>query len=467
MATNALVNIFRTQELRKRILFTIFLLIIFRLGAVIPLPGVDFIELKRSLDTQSTRGGADILDYLDLFVGGAFKNYSVFMLGIMPYITCSIVMQLLVVVFPRLKKISEEEGGRKKIQKYTRYATVFVAAIQSAFLISSTINDEVITLNNRMAFIVLGVVTVATGTMFLMWLGEQINQRGIGNGISLIIFAGIVARIPNALVSLGILKSLLGFIQDVGRWLGVLKLGDIISPYKATGTEINPVFILMALVMFVFVVAMIIYEQRGQRKIPVHYAKRVVGRRMYGAQNTYLPFKLNPSGVIPIIFANTILITPIQIISNVGRDIKFFRDLARFLTPNGIPYLVIYTLLIVFFSYFYTQVTLNPIEISKNIREHGGSIPGIRSEKMEMYLSRILNRIILPGSLFLAFIAVIPSIITKLFGFPWTVANIMGGTSLIILVGVGLDTMSQIEGHLRMHHHEGLVKKGKIKARNL
>jgi len=180
-----------------------------------------------------------------------------------------------------------------------------------------------------------------------------------------------------------------------------------------------------------------------------------------------LPFKLNPSGVIPIIFASTILITPIQIISNVGRDIKFFRDLARFLTPNGPPYLVIYALLIIFFAYFYTQVTLNPIEISKNIREHGGSIPGIRSEKMEMYLSRILNRIILPGSIFLAFIAVIPSIITKLFGFPWGVANIMGGTSLIILVGVGLDTMSQIEGHLRMHHHEGLVKKGKIKARNL
>ncbi len=466
MATNPLVNIFRTQELRQRIIFTIFLLIIFRLGAVIPLPGVDFIELKRSLNTQSTRGGVNILDYLDLFVGGAFKNYSIFMLGIMPYITCSIVMQLLVVVFPRLKKISEEEGGRKKIQKYTRYATVFVAAVQSLFLISSTVKDSILTIP-RGSFLFLGVVTVATGTMFLMWMGEQINQRGIGNGISLLIFAGIVARIPNALLQLGIIKSLLRFIEDVGVTTGLTRRGDILSPAAQSSTGINPVFILMALVMFVFVVTLIIYEQRGQRKIPVHYAKRVVGRRMYGAQNTYLPFKLNPSGVIPIIFANTILITPIQIISSVGSNIKFFRDLARFLNPYGVPYLILYSLLIVFFAYFYTQVTLNPIEISKNIREHGGSIPGIRSERMEQYLIRILNRIILPGSLFLAFIAVIPSIITKLFGFPWSVARIMGGTSLIILVGVGLDTMSQIEGHLRMHHHEGLVKKGKIKARNL
>ncbi|MEJ2662652.1 MAG: preprotein translocase subunit SecY [Spirochaetia bacterium] len=466
MATNPLVNIFRTQELRQRIIFTIFLLIIFRLGAVIPLPGVDFIELKRSLNTQSTHGGVNILDYLDLFVGGAFKNYSIFMLGIMPYITCSIVMQLLVVVFPRLKKISEEEGGRKKIQKYTRYATVFVAAVQSLFLISSTVKDSILT-KPRGSFLFLGVVTVATGTMFLMWMGEQINQRGIGNGISLLIFAGIVARIPNALLQLGIIKSLLRFIEDVGVTTGLTRRGDILSPAAQSSTGINPVFILMALVMFVFVVTLIIYEQRGQRKIPVHYAKRVVGRRMYGAQNTYLPFKLNPSGVIPIIFANTILITPIQIISSVGSNIKFFRDLARFLNPYGVPYLILYSLLIVFFAYFYTQVTLNPIEISKNIREHGGSIPGIRSERMEQYLIRILNRIILPGSLFLAFIAVIPSIITKLFGFPWSVARIMGGTSLIILVGVGLDTMSQIEGHLRMHHHEGLVKKGKIKARNL
>jgi preprotein translocase subunit SecY len=216
----------------------------------------------------------------------------------------------------------------------------------------------------------------------------------------------------------------------------------------------------------VVIVALIIYEQRGQRKIPVHYAKRVVGRKIYGSQNTYLPFKLNPSGVIPIIFANALIILPIQIFQGLS-NIDFFAQLARFLNPSGGWYLLIYAILIVFFAYFYTQVTLNPSEISKQIRENGGSIPGIRSEKMEEYLMRILYRIILPGSLFLALIAIIPNIITKVFAFPYSVANFMGGTSLIILVGVGLDTMSQIESYLRMHHQDGLVKKGKIKSRNL
>jgi len=311
----------------------------------------------------------------------------------------------------------------------------------------------------------LAMITVATGTVFLMWMGEQINQRGIGNGISMIIFAGIAVRIPTALSQLGIFRSFLRFVEDVGVVTGICRRGDLVAPYTQSSFEFNPVFIIMALVMFVVIVGLIIYEQRGQRKIPVHYAKRVIGRKMYGAQNTYIPFKLNPSGVIPVIFASTILITPIQILQNSG--VRFLRNIATFLSPGNLPYLAIYSILIIFFAYFYTQVTLNPLEISKQIRENGGSIPGIRSEKMEEHLVRILNRIILPGAIFLAFIAVIPSIITKMFGFPWSVSNIMGGTSLIIMVGVGLDTMSQIEGYLRMHHHEGLVKKGKIKARNL
>jgi preprotein translocase subunit SecY len=229
----------------------------------------------------------------------------------------------------------------------------------------------------------------------------------------------------------------------------------------------SPIFVLIAIVMFVVVVALIIYEQRGQRKIPVHYAKRVIGRKIYGSQNTYLPFKLNPSGVIPIIFANALMIAPIQLFTSLGEKVDFFRSLARFLNPNGGWYLLIYSLLIVFFAYFYTQVSLNPQDISKQIRENGGSIPGIRSEKMEDYLTRILNRIILPGSLFLAFIAIIPNIVANVFGFPYSISRVMGGTSLIIMVGVGLDTMSQVESYLRMHHQDGLVKKGKIKARNL
>ena len=272
-----------------------------------------------------------------------------------------------------------------------------------------------------------------------MWLGEQINQRGIGNGISLIIFTGIVARIPRAIWSL---------LQAVQRGL-------------------NPVFVIIVIGMFVGVIMLVIYEQRGQRKIPVHYAKRVVGRKMYGAQNTYVPFKINPSGVIPVIFASSIMVFPLQIAQSLGPNIRWLNSFAVWLRPGGAPYLIIYTLLIIFFAYFYTQVTLNPVEISKNIRENGGSIPGIRSEKMEEYFDRILKRIILPGSLFLALIAVIPTILNYLLNFPSDVSRLMGGTSLLIMVGVDLDLMSQIEGSLRMHHHDGLTKKGRIRSRNL
>ena len=219
--------------------------------------------------------------------------------------------------------------------------------------------------------------------------------------------------------------------------------------------------------MFVGVIALVIIEQQGQRKIPVHYAKRVVGRKMYGAQNTYIPFKINPSGVIPVIFASSVLTFPIQIAQSLGRSVRWVGDFSYWLQPGGAPYEIIYALLIIFFAYFYTQVTLNPSEISKQIRENGGSVPGIRSDKLEEYLNRILSRIILPGALFLSFIAVIPTLVQNLFNFPVQVAYLMGGTSLLIIVGVDLDTMAQIEGHLRMHHHEGLVKKGKIRSRNL
>jgi len=292
----------------------------------------------------------------------------------------------------------------------------------------------------RLSYTLIAMMTVTTGTLFLMWIGEQITQRGVGNGISLIIFAGIVARMPDAFYAL-------------------LK--------KIQTRELNPVFVMVVFIMFIVVVGLVILEQQGQRKIPVHYAKRVVGRKMYGAQNTYIPFKINPSGVIPVIFASSVLTFPLQIAGNMGARVKWLSDFAYWLRPNGIPYIILYTLLIVFFAYFYTQVSLNPIEISKNIRENGGSIPGIRSEKMEEYFTKVLNRIILPGSLFLAFIAVIPTVVQKLFDFPQDLAYLMGGTSLLIMVGVDLDTMAQIEGHLKMRHHEGLVKRGKIRSRNL
>ena len=364
------------------------------------------------------------------------------MLGIMPYITTSIIMQLLTLVFPKLKKITEEPGGRKKIQRYTRLLTVPVCLLQSFTVtrLTNQIPDAIML--PPLAFSLVAMLTVTTGTLFLMWLGEQITQRGIGNGISLIIFAGIVARIPWAV------NTLAQAVRD-------------------PTTSLNPVFLIMVLAMFVGVIALVVYEQQGQRKIPVNYAKRVVGRKIYGAQNTYIPFKINPSGVIPVIFASSVLSMPIQIAQSLGGQVAWLQRMASFFSPSGVAYQVAYALLIIFFAYFYTQVTLNPLEISKNIRENGGSIPGIRSEKMEEYLSRILNRIVLPGSMFLAFIALIPSVVQSLFNFPISVAFLMGGTSLLIMVGVDLDTMSQIEGHLRMHHHDGIMKKGRIRSRNL
>ncbi|HCM25056.1 MAG: preprotein translocase subunit SecY [Treponema sp. GWB1_62_6] len=439
MASNSLVGIFRVKELRERVLFTLTMLIIFRLGAVLPIPGININALKAYFLAQQNSGNA-IVDYLDFFAGGAFSNFSIFMLGIMPYISMSIIMQLFLIIFPTLKKISEEDGGKKKIQSYQRIGTIAVCLIQSyAATVWADRIPNAVTMS-KLSYTLIAMLTVTTGSMFLMWMGEQITKRGIGNGISLLIFAGIVARLPTALWQL---------VQ------------------KVQNKELNPVFVIVVFAMFAAVVALVVFEQQGQRKIPVHYAKRVVGRKMYGGQNTYIPFKINPSGVIPVIFASSLLTFPLQIASGIGSNVKWLADFSRWLSPHGIAYNILYTILIIFFAYFYTQVSLNPVEIAKNIRENGGSIPGIRTEKIEEYMMGILNRIILPGSLYLAVIAILPTIIQTLFNFPSSISYLMGGTSLLILVGVDLDTMSQVEALLKMHHHDGLVKKGKIRARNL
>lgn len=438
---NSLVDVFRIKDLRKRIGFTALMLILFRLGATLPIPGINVNALRLYfLAQEASSSTMGLTEYLNFFAGGAFKNFSVFMLGIMPYISTQIIMQLLMIVFPSLKKLAEEDGGRKKIQKLTRYGTIVLALLQSyvVTVYAKSIPDAVTM--NMLPYTIIAMITVTSGTMFLVWIGEQITAKGIGNGISLLIFAGIVARIPTAIITL--VKS----VQT-----GVL----------------NPVVVIIVFAMFLMVVALVIYEQQGQRKIPVHYAKRVVGRKMYGSQSTYIPFKINPSGVIPVILASTLLSFPLQIASSLGPQINWLARFSSWLRPQGVPYLIIYTLLIIVFAFFYTQVSLNPTEIAKQIRENGGSIPGIRSDKIEDYLKRVLNRIVLPGSLFLAFIALIPTLVQKFFNFPSSVAMILGGTSLLIMVGVDLDTMSQIEGHLKMHHHDGLVKKGKIKSRNL
>jgi len=441
---NPIVGMFRIKELRERILFTFSMLVVFRIGAVFPIPGINVRELSAYFLAQADTGNP-IIDYLDFFAGGAFSNFSVFMLGIMPYISMSIIMQLLLIVFPKLKKISQEDGGRKRIQKWQRYGTVVVCLIQSFAVTqyAQTISRQVDNLLNIgiVPFTFIAMITVTTGTIFLMWIGEQITKRGIGNGISLLIFAGIVARLPQA----------------------VWELGE-----RVRGGQLNLVFVIVVFMMFIVVVALVVFEQRGQRKIPVNYAKRVVGRKMYGAQNTYIPFKINPSGVIPVIFASSILTFPLQIATTVGGNVPWMARVAQVLVPYGTAYNMVYIMLIIFFAYFYTQVTLNPIEIAKQIRENGGSIPGIRSENIETYLTRILNRIVLPGAMYLAMIAVIPSIVLWAFpAFPPSIAYLLGGTSLLILVGVDLDTMSQIDGMLKMHHHEGLTKKGRVRGRNL
>jgi hypothetical protein len=439
MANNAFVNVFRIKELRDRILFTIGILIVFRLGSVLTIPGIDPHALSAYFQSQ-VRGNA-FVDYMDFFVGGAFSNFSVFMLGVMPYISTQILMQLALFVFPSLKKIAEDDGGRKKIQVWTRILTVFVALIQSyAVTFYAYMIPGAIVLQSRFMYIFVSMLTVTTGTMITVWLGEQITARGIGNGISMIIFAGIIVRLPHA----------------VSQMIRLVRLG-----------ELNLVFVVIALIMFVGIIVLVVYEQQGQRKIPVHYAKRVVGRKMYGGQNTYIPFKINPSGVIPIIFASSFLTFPISIATTIGPNVRWLNSLAQFLRPNGVWYNIFYSILIVFFAYFYTQISLNPTEIAKQIRENGGSIPGIRTDKTEEYLQRILNRLILPGSLYLALIAVLPTVIQTIFGFPQSISMLMGGTSLLILVGVDLDTMSQIEAQLKMHHHEGLVKRGKLRSRNL
>ena len=439
MANNPIVNMFKVKELRERVLFTFVVLAVFRLGSVLTIPGINPQALTAYFDSL-TRGNA-FVDYMDFFAGGAFSNFSVFMLGVMPYISTQIIMQLALIIFPSLKRIAQEDGGQKKVQSWTRIGTVFVSLFQSlAVTVYAASIPGAIVLESQLAFKLIVMLTVTTGTMITVWLGEQITARGIGNGVSMLIFAGIVARLPAA----------------------VWELGRMVS-----NGEINIVFVVVVIVMFIGIIALVVYEQQGQRKIPVHYAKRVVGRKMYGGNSSYIPFKINPSGVIPVIFASSFLQFPLQIATSLGPNVRWLNRLSAFLVPTGLWYNVFFVLLIVFFAYFYTQVTLNPTEIAKQIRENGGSIPGIRTDKTEGYMQKVLNRLVLPGSLYLAGIAVLPTVIQTLFGFPQSISMLMGGTSLLILVGVDLDTMSQIEALLKMHHHDGLVKKGKIRSRNL
>jgi len=439
MAKNPIVNMFRVKELRGRIFFTLIVLAVSRLGSVLTIPGISPQALNAYFDNY-TNGNA-FVDYMDFFAGGAFSNFSVFMLGVMPYISTQIILQLALIIFPSLKKIASEDGGQKKVNQWTRVGTVFVCLIQSlAVTVYAASIPGAIVIENSILFKVIVMLTVTTGTMVTVWLGEQITARGIGNGISMLIFAGIVARLPAA-------------VWDLGR--------------EVSAGNINIVFVIVVLIMFVGIVTLVVYEQKGERKIAVHYAKRVIGRKVYGGQSTYIPFKINPSGVIPVIFASSFLTFPLQIATSLGPNVRWLQKLANFLTPSGFWYNFFLVLLIIFFAYFYTQVTMNPTEIAKNIRENGGSIPGIRTDKTEEYMQKVLNRLILPGSLYLAVIAVLPTIVQYLFKFPSSISTLLGGTSLLILVSVDLETMSQIEATMKMHHQDGFSRKGKGRSKNL
>jgi len=431
-------NIFRIPELKKRLLYTFGLLAVYRVGAFIPTPGIDSQALARYFENvQGT-----ILGFFNMFSGGALEQMAVFALGIMPYISASIILELLTVVVPYLEKLKKEgEQGRKKINQYTRYGTVVLSMIQGLGIAIGLEHMEVggvsIVPTPGWAFRLMTMLTLTAGTTFIMWLGEQITERGVGNGISLIIFAGIVARMPVA----------------IGRTWTQLRLG-----------EMSPFLFLGILVVMVAVVAAIVFMEAGHRRIPIQYAKRVVGRRMYGGQSTHLPLKINTSGVIPPIFASSIMVFPATIAQFVGGKHPggILETVVQQLSPGTILYSVLSILMIIFFAYFYTAIIFNPADVADNMRKYGGFVPGIRpGKKTAEYIDRTLSRLTLVGALYLSFIVILPTYLVQFFHVPF----FFGGTGLLIVVGVAMDTMQQVESHLVMRHYESFIKKGRIKGR--
>ena len=442
----SLTNIFRVQELRDRILYTVMAILVYRIGSHIPTPGIDPTALLEFL--SSAQGGGGLLTIMDLFSGGALFRFSILALGIMPYISASIIMQLLGVVIPALERMQKEgESGRKKINQYVRYLALVLCIIQSAAMaswIQSTNEGAMIYMNPGLGFVLIVVATATAGTMFLMWLGDQITERGLGNGISVIIFAGIVARIP----------------------AGVY---DMIQ--KKDSEYLNSLVIVLFFIIFAIVIFCVVYEESGQRRIPVQYAKRVVGRKVFGAQSTHIPFKINPSGVIPIIFASALMAIPAQIASLTrGIQWRWLDALLRFFSYGSWAYIILYCLLVIMFAYVYTSVQFNPDDIAENLKKQGGFIPGYRpGTQTAEYLKTVLGRITIGGSIFLAAIAVFPDLMSKIPIFaPFKGSNnslvyLMGGTSVMISVSVAVELLKQIESYLQMHNYDGILKKSKVR----
>jgi preprotein translocase subunit SecY len=436
-SVEALKNAFRIPELKQRIIFTLIMLAVYRLGAHIPTPGVD----GRALADMMHQGGGGLLSFYDMFTGGAFERATVFALGIMPYISASIIIQLLTSVVPALEKLKQEGAeGQKKINEYTRYGTIGLCIVQSigiaAWLQNVSQGAAVpIVASSGFWFYFMCILTFTTGTAFIMWVGEQISEHGVGNGISLLIFVGIVARLPLAVKSMG---------QQISTGeMSVFKAGILV-------------------IVMVAVVAGVIYITTGQRRIPVQYPRQVKGRKAYGGSRSYLPLRVNQAGVIPIIFASSILMLPSMLGGMIPSAMvnDFFQTYFR---SDGLLYNLMYAVLIIFFCFFYTAITFNPIELADNMKKYGGVVMGVRPGKTTAeYLNRMMTRITLVGALFLAGVALVPHVIYKALNvYDWNIASFFGGTSLLILVGVALDTVRQVEQHLVMRNYDGFTPKGR------
>jgi len=434
-------NIFKIHELRQRVLFTLLILFLVRVGSHITVPGVDSQLLSQAMKNSTSD---NLFGLYDLFVGGAFKNAAIFALGIMPYISASIILQLLGAVVPYFQKLQQEgEEGRKKITQLTRYGTVLISAMQ-AWGVTITLNNidvqglPIVPIGIQgFGWILSTIIILTAGTVFMMWLGEQITDRGIGNGISLIIFIGIIDRFPYA----------------------------VLDEYRLISSEARSLIIeIIILVLMFFIIAGVVLVTQGTRRIPVQYAKRVVGRKVYGGVTQYIPLRVNTAGVMPIIFAQSIMFIPNTVLSFFPNN-EFLASLASYFHFQSPVYSVIYALMIIFFTYFYTAIAFNPKDVADNMKKQGGFIPGIRPGKQTSeFIDNILTKITLPGSIFLAIVAILPSFISG-FGVSMQFAQFFGGTSLLIIVGVALDTLQQIESHLLMRHYDGFMKSGKLKGR--
>jgi preprotein translocase subunit SecY len=428
-------NIAKVPELQKRIIFTLLMLFVYRMGIHIPTPGIDSTIMKEWFDMQQ----GTLLGMFDMFTGGGFRSLSIFALGVMPYISSSIIVQLLCMIYPPFEQLQKEgAAGKHKLTVYTRYGTVFLCLVQSYFMSfgveQMSVAGQSVVISPGWGFRMVAMITMTTGTCFLMWLGEQITERGIGNGISLIIFAGIVARLP---------------VAAYNTWR-----------LAATG-ELSYFVLIMVIALVFAVVAGIVFMETAQRRVPIQYPKQIRGRKVYGGQSTHMPLKINISGVIPPIFASSIIVFPAtiaQFFPNVG----FMKSAANLLHPSGIIYNLIYILAIVFFTYFYTAVIFNPVDVAENLKKNGGYIPGIRPGKSTSeYLDKVLSRLTFIGAIYLSVVCVLPILLTSKANVPFY----FGGTSLLIVIGVSLDTMSQIESHLISRQYDGLLKSGRIQGR--